>query len=123
WGGSIDRNAALSLLAEALEELGTHAKQYGLPLLYEPLNRYETNLFNTLAGGVSLLGSLSTDNVKLLADLFHMNIEEANLADSIRTAADHIGHVHFVDSNRQAAGFGHLDFAPIISALKHMGYT
>ena len=49
--------------------------------------------------------------MKLLADLFHMNIEEANLAEAIRAAGSHIGHVHFADSNRRAAGMGHTDFA------------
>ena len=94
-----------------------------MPLIYEPLNRYETNLIKTVAGGVSYLQSLTTTNVRLLADLFHMNIEEANLADAIRTGAGWIGHVHFVDSNRQAAGLGHLDFEPIAAALIDSGYA
>ena len=122
WGGELDREAALGLLRDALNDLGQHADAHDVPLIYEPLNRYETNLINTVADGVTLLKSLSTDNVKLLADLFHMQIEEANLADAIRTGAGSIGHVHFVDSNRKAAGLGHMDFGPIISALKETGY-
>ena len=66
--------------------------------------------------------TLSTDNVKLLADLFHMNIEENNLADAIRAGKGHIGHVHFVDSTRQPAGCGHMDFEPIAAALNDIGY-
>ena len=66
--------------------------------------------------------SLETDNVKLLADLFHMNIEEADLPAAIRAGKGAIGHVHFVDSNRQAAGLGHTDFAPIAAALVEIGY-
>jgi len=61
--------------------------------------------------------------VKLLADLYHMNIEEANLADAIRAAGSHVGHVHFADSNRRAAGMGHIDFAPVVAALREVGYT
>jgi sugar phosphate isomerase/epimerase len=60
--------------------------------------------------------------VVLLADLFHMNIEEANIADGLRDGGKHIGHVHFVDSNRQAAGRGHMDYAPIAQALADIGY-
>lgn len=122
WGGELTREAALILLAEALNELGTYAGTRHVPLIYEPLNRYETNLITTMSDGVDLVRSLKTDNVKLLADLFHMNIEEADLADAIRGAKGHIGHVHFVDSNRQAAGFGHMDFAPIAAALKEISY-
>ena len=123
WGGAVDHRRALDLLRQALNTLGEHAASRGVPLIYEPLNRYETNLVNRLADGVALLESLAPDNVCLLADLFHMNIEEANLAGAVRTAGRSIGHVHFVDSNRQAAGRGHLDFAPIISALVETGYN
>ena len=122
-GDGVEHPTARGYLADALEMLGEHAKQYDVPLIYEPLNRYETNLSNTLDSGVKLLRSLSTTNVVLLADLFHMNIEEINLADSLRAAGKHVGHVHFVDSNRRAAGFGHMDFAPIAQALHEIGYS
>ncbi len=121
-GDGVDQTTAIGYLGDALTELGDHARQYGQPLLYEPLNRYETNLINTVQGGVSLLEARSADNVKLLADLFHMNIEEVNLADAIRAGAGHIGHIHFADSNRQAAGSGHTDFPPIVQALRDIGY-
>lgn len=123
WGGDISRDAALQLLAEALDELGAYAERHGVPLIYEPLNRYETNLIMTMADGAGYLQSLKTKNVRLLADLFHMNIEEASVADALRAAGSHIGHVHFVDSNRQAAGLGHTDFAPIAAALKEIGFS
>lgn len=123
WGGDLDLDGALSLLRDALNDLGPHAAKHDVPLIYEPLNRYETNLIKTVADGVTFLKTLSTDNVKLLADLFHMNIEESDLAAAIRTGAGYIGHVHFVDSNRQAAGLGHMDFGPIANALKETNYV
>ncbi len=122
WGGDLDLSGALDLLREALDELGPYAAKYDVPLIYEPLNRYETNLIKTVEDGVAFLKTLSTDNVKLLADLFHMQIEEADLAAAIRAGEGFIGHVHFVDSNRQAAGFGHMDFGPIAAALIETGY-
>ena len=102
--------------------MGDYAAQYDVPLIYEPLNRYETNLCNTVNDGVELLQKSGATNAVLLADLFHMNIEEANVADAIRLGGKHIGHVHFVDSNRQATGAGHTDFAPIAAALKEIDY-
>jgi sugar phosphate isomerase/epimerase len=62
----------------------------------KPLNRYETNLLKTISDSVDFLKTLSTNNVKLLADLFHMNIEEVNLAESLRDGAGYVGHIHFV---------------------------
>jgi len=122
YGGDVNHAQALDLLAESLEPLASHAATHGVPLVYEALNRYETNLITTVADGVAFLKSLSTNNVKLLADLFHMNIEEADVAAAIRTGAGVIGHVHFVDSNRRAAGLGHTDFQPIADALREIGY-
>ncbi len=122
FGDGTDKPTALGYLGEALETLGEHATQYNVPLIYEPLNRYETNLINSVADGVALLDGLSTNNVRLLADLFHMNIEEADIATALRTGGKHIGHIHFVDSNRRAAGFGHMDYAPIVAALRDINY-
>ncbi len=120
--GSVDQASAHAYLIEALEELGSHASQYKVPLLLEPLNRYETNMLNRIEDGVRFLERLSTKNVALLADLFHMNIEEIDLAAALRSAKGHIGHLHFVDSNRRAAGFGHLDYPPIVAALRDIGF-
>ncbi len=122
WGGEVTRERALGLLAEALDELGAYADSREVPLIYEPLNRYETNLIKTVADGVAFLTSLKTRNVRLLADLFHMNIEEANIADALRCGGRAIGHVHFVDSNRSAAGLGHMDYAPIAAALREIHF-
>lgn len=117
------REETFKLLTEGLEVLGKHAASLGVTLIYEPLNRYETNLFNTLEAGSGFLESNSMSNVKLLADLFHMNIEEDNLAEYIRKFGNHIGHVHFADSNRKPMGFGHTAMAPIAEALKEIGYS
>jgi sugar phosphate isomerase/epimerase len=121
-GDGVDAATAFGYVRDALDDLGRHARQYGVPVIFEPINRYETNMVNTIEGGVRLLKPLATDNVRLLADLFHMNIEEVDSPASIRVAAGLIGHVHFVDSNRRPAGCGHLNYPPIIAALREVGY-
>lgn len=118
----VSREQAIGWLKEGLDTLGQHARRHGVPLFYEPVNRYETNLINTAADGLALIKSLDTDNVKLLCDLFHMNIEEASVEVSLRAAKGHLGHVHFADSNRRAAGLGHTDFTPIAKALRSICY-
>lgn len=119
----VAREQALAWLAEALEQLGPHAGKLGTTLIYEPLNRYETNIFNRTADAVAFLATLKTQNVKLLCDLFHMNIEEPDIASALRLAGPKVGHVHFADSHRWAVGFGHTDIAPIADALRDIGYT
>ena len=115
-------DSARRYLAEALEDGGAHAAQYNVPLIYEPLNRYETRQCCTVADGVELLESLATENVRLLCDLFHMNIEETSISDALLTGAKWVGHIHFVDSNRRPVGNGHMQFGPIIAALRAIDY-
>jgi sugar phosphate isomerase/epimerase len=123
WDATTSRDQALAHLAEALHELGAHAARHGVPLLYEPLNRYETNLFNRLGETGVWLRANTIANVRILADLFHMNIEEADSAAALRDAGSLVGHVHFADSNRRAIGMGQTRVAPIIDALRTIGYT
>ena len=114
---------ALGYLADALEDLGETARPFGVPILLEPMNRYETDLINTLEGGTRLIQSIAGANVRLVADLFHMNIEEADSAAAIRSARGWVGHVHLADSNRRAPGAGQIAFAPIAEALHEVGFA
>jgi len=122
WGDGVTRTQALGWLAEAFEALAPRAAAHGVPLLYEPLNRYECNLLNRVEDALTFLEPLRAPNVKLLCDLFHMNIEEADIAGAMRRAGSRLGHVHFADSNRHAIGFGHTDIAPAAQALRDIGY-
>jgi sugar phosphate isomerase/epimerase len=119
--GEVSRTDALNHLGAALTQLADIAAQRKVTLLYEHLNRYETNLLNRIEDVLPFVKPLGT-NVKILADVFHMSIEEANIAEAIRAAGAHIGHVHLADSNRRPAGLGHTDFKPIFAALKQIGY-
>jgi len=113
---------SIDILAEGLHVLDEHATSLGVKLIYEPLNRYETNLMNNLEDAAAFIESNKFKNVVLLADLFHMNIEEANPAASIQKNSQHIGHVHFADSNRKPVSFGHTAMEPIAHALISSGF-
>jgi sugar phosphate isomerase/epimerase len=123
WGGPVTRDQALDYLTSALQAAGEAAAEHGVPFIYEPLNRYETNLFNRLAPAADYLDERGLKNIVLLADLFHMNIEERDISATLRDAARHVGHIHWADSNRQAMGFGHTDPAPILAALRDISYS
>lgn len=122
-GEGVTVDQARGWLAAILEQLGPRAHALDVPLLLEPLNRYEGNLFNTLADTAAFLAPLRTRNVRLLADTFHLNLEEASIPDALRATGPLVGHVHLADSNRHAAGFGHTDFPPIAAALRDIGYA
>ena len=118
----IERAQALDWLAVELRELSARAAAHGQVLLFEALNRYETDLFNRQADAAAFLAERGLTSVKLLADLFHMNIEEQDVAGTLRQIAPSLGHIHFADSNRRAIGFGHTPIGPVAAALKDIGY-
>ncbi len=116
------REKVLEWLAEGLTMLGKHSETNQVTLIYEPLNRYETNLINTLEEGATFISSLPTHAIRLLADLFHMNIEEVSLPDTIRKNSQLIGHIHLADSNRRPMGMGHTVMSDIAAVLQEIGY-
>ncbi len=118
-----NREETMERLFHGLEILQKKASDEGVTLIYEPLNRYETNLLNTLKAGIEFLKKNDLKNVRLLADLFHMNIEEDSLTEIILESGNYIGHVHFADSNRKSMGFGHTNMQPIAAALKEINYA
>lgn len=124
--GSVDqevgREKTIERLSEGLSELAHIAGQYNVNLVFEPINRYESNLVNSLRQGIDLIKSTGSNNIKLLADLFHMNIEESSVWQAIIQTGSYIGHVHFADSNRLFPGLGHTDFNAAFNALKHIRY-
>lgn len=121
--GSVNRDQALAWLADALKVIREAVGKQGVSVMYEPLNRYETNLLNRVGDAADWIRANDLSNVMILADMFHMNIEENNVAAGMLEGGDLIGHVHFADSNRKAMGFGHTDPAPVIDALRQIGYT
>jgi sugar phosphate isomerase/epimerase len=114
------------VLLEALVELAEHAAAEGVWLALEALNRYEDYMVNRLEQAVGLGEEVEREtgfgSVRVCADLFHMNIEEDDLAAAIRAAGPRIVHVHVDDTNRLQPGTGHMDFAGVFAALRAIGY-
>jgi sugar phosphate isomerase/epimerase len=104
-----------------LRELAPAAKDAGVSIFLEPLNRYEAYMVNRLEQGTAIAAEVGPE-IAIMADFFHMGIEEADIAASIRAAGHHVVYVHVADSNRRQPGRGHLDFKPGFRALKEIGY-
>jgi sugar phosphate isomerase/epimerase len=120
-GGNLEQGRGWML--EAMAGCAAYAEEISAPgLLFEPINRYETRLYSSLESGISLLREQRWPRVQLLADTFHMNIEDRDLAGVLREAGPLLGHVHLADSNRLAPGQGHTDFGPVLAALKEIGF-
>jgi len=105
-----------------LKELAETAEKAKCAVLVEPLNRYETHWINRLDQAVAMVRRIGSDYVKIMADFFHMNIEEADIPVSIKKAGKYIAHIHLADSNRVLPGLGHTDFKAGFAALKGVGF-
>jgi sugar phosphate isomerase/epimerase len=110
------------VLLEGLAEAGAHAQAAGVVLLLEPLNRYEDHMLNTVAQSVELIAAAGSPAVEVLADTYHMNIEEDDLCAALRSAGDALGAVHLSDSNRHQPGTGHVPFGAIFATLHEIGF-
>ena len=110
------------VLLAGLAELGEHARTEGVCLYLEPLNRYEDHMVNRLDQAIDLIREAGLASVRVGADTYHMNIEEAQLAESLRAAAPYVGHVQVSDSNRFQPGAGHLDWHAVLGMLDEIGY-
>jgi sugar phosphate isomerase/epimerase len=118
----VDYDQAMAWLVQSLQECSQAAGPSKVRLALEPINRYETTLINTVADGIELIQDVGADNFGLLLDTFHMNIEEPDIEESIRTCGSRIFHFHVADSNRWYPGAGHLDFKTILRTLSDIGY-
>jgi sugar phosphate isomerase/epimerase len=116
-----DREIAEKALISSLRACAEIATAYGVEILLEPLNRYESNVIRTFAEAAELIARVG-GGLWVLLDTFHMNIEEA---DPLRTAHDAgslVRHVHLADSNRQVPGTGHFPFHQFLANLHAGGF-
>ncbi len=117
------REQSLFWMRECMTELVAYAEEKDVTLLLEVINRYENNYLNTAAETIDYVASYHSDHLKTHLDLFHMNIEEADMLGAIRAVGNKLGLIHFADNNRRACGEGAFDFTSILSTLSDVGYT
>lgn len=112
----------LALLADSVTQIAGRAQTLDLRLVMEVLNRYEAHLLNTANEALAFVRGLGIENVGILLDAYHMNIEEPDPAQALRQVGDWLGLYHAADSNRQGIGRGHTDFESQLAALADIGY-
>lgn len=106
-----------------LVEIGKIAADHGVVVGLEPLNRFETDMVNTVDQALSIVYEVASPNLKIVLDTFHSNIEEKDIPTSIRKIGkDLLCHVQGNESDRGTPGTGHLEWEGISEALKEIGY-
>ncbi|MGI2328106.1 sugar phosphate isomerase/epimerase family protein [Planococcus sp. YIM B11945] len=110
-------------VAKSLAFLNEAAKETSTIIFLEPLNRYQDHMINTVAEARRYIEENNFENVQVIADFYHMNIEEDNMAETLHHNRDVIGHIHLADNHRFQPGSGSLDFKRLFAGLKKDGYA
>ncbi len=110
-------------MVEAVRKIGERAQQAGLKVVFEVLNRYETHQIHNHVQAGELIKQVGLDNVGILLDAYHMNIEEDNPAEALANTASNLWVYHVADSNRAGVGHGHTDFKAQVASLKQIDYS
>lgn len=122
-GGAADRQVEHELLVQSLLPVVDYAAKNGIMLNLEAINRYECAHLNSSQSVLNIMKELGDpENVGILYDTFHSNIEDGDITDTIRALKGRIANVHFADSNRRLPGEGHLNFEEIVRVLNEIGY-
>lgn len=108
--------------ARVLARIAARARELGLALCVEALNRYESNFINTAAQALDLIDAVGADNMFAHLDTFHMNIEEATPAGAVHACGARLGYLHVAENFRGYLGTGSIDFRSIFDALADIGY-
>lgn len=112
------------LAVTGLKEVAKVAGDNGVMLAMEPLNRFETYFVNIAEDAVKLARDVDHPNVKVHLDTFHMNIEEKDLYEAIKSTGDAglLAHMHCCENDRGAPGSGHVDWDGVFKALNEVNY-
>lgn len=113
---------ALARMGAAMRRLNAYARDRGVRMHIETLNRYETNLLKTVEDICAFIDEYDLTECRVHADVFHMNIEEPDLLAALRLAGKRLGYVHLADNQRGPCGSGSLDFGAILGTLDDIGY-
>jgi len=109
--------------ADCLREVADYAKDMGIVIGLEPVNRYETFLVNTCEQALMLKKMINRDNIKVHLDTYHMNIEEKSFYDATLLAGDNLMHYHLCENDRGIPGTGLVNWDAIFKALAEINYT
>ncbi|MFV0321933.1 MAG: sugar phosphate isomerase/epimerase family protein [Alphaproteobacteria bacterium] len=119
---ALTKEQTIGYAIEAFREISDYAAPKNVNIALETVTIMQTNFINTLAQGADMVNRVNRANFRLMLDVFHLNLEEKNVIEAIKTYSSYNIHVHLADNNRRYPGNCGLDFEEIISTFKQCGY-
>lgn len=122
----VDEKVKADLFArsvDSMRQVMKVAEKEGVTVCCEAVNRFESPLLNTAKEAIEYADAVSSKNIGIHLDTYHMNIEEDNIPDAIKLVGKRLRHFHTGDNNRNIPGRGHINFDEIFKTLKEIGYN
>ena len=120
--GDFDKRPYLSRSIKGMKEVMKTVEDCNVYFNIEVVNRFEQFMINTAAEGVDYCKRVGSRHCRVLLDLFHMNIEEDSIYESIVDTGRYLGHVHIGETNRRAPGRGHMPWDDLFRGIRKIGY-
>jgi D-psicose/D-tagatose/L-ribulose 3-epimerase len=117
-----ERKKVLQRVIISFRDIGRYAQDFGVSIALEPLCRYDTYLINTSAQARELVDKIDRENVGILLDIFHLNIEEKSIRDAISKVGKKLIHFHACENDRGTPGTGHINWNEVSDSLRTIGY-
>lgn len=117
-----DKTPILERSVDSMKQIVKTAEDYGVVYCVEAVNRYEGCIINTAQEALDYVARIESNNIGVLLDTYHMNIEENSIGDAIRLVGDKLSSFHTGDNNRRCPGRGHINFDEVFAALADIGY-
>ena len=117
-----NRDSAQRNIIDCLKSIGEHAERQNVHCVFEPVNHLEVGFNHTVAEVKSVLSAVGSSFLHIMADTFHLNIEESSVKGAILACGKDLSHFHLCETNRCTFGSGHLDFQMVFRTLDEMKY-
>jgi D-psicose/D-tagatose/L-ribulose 3-epimerase len=117
-----ERKAEWDRSAESLKRIGDGIAKYDVTIALEPINRFEIDMINTSWQAFDMCEQVNHPNIKLMLDTFHMNIEDRDIGDAIRSCKKHLVHFHTCSNNRGIPGEDHVPWTDVLKAFIDIDY-
>ena len=124
FSGEFPSESELSRCADVHRVIAPMARSAGIGLAFEPLNRFEAYLLNTIDQSMAYVDRVGEPGFGVLYDTFHANIEEKDPLAALHAvhAAGALSHIHISENDRGTPGKGHAKIRETIIAAKQLGY-
>lgn len=125
--GELSDTVKIATMFNTLKHCAALAEESGISMNLEALNTTTDHVGNFLATtrmAAELTRLVHSPMVKILYDVYHMQLNEGSLCDNLRTYADQLGHIHVADApGRHEPGTGEINYRTVFACLSEVGYT